>query len=231
MTRSRGAIGAVLVLLAAPLAAACAPSAAPVPAAASLPASREPVVAPSAEPSPSAASTSATITALRDRLAADPTDAAVLRDLGLALLQRVRETADPSLYDQADEALGRARNLAPSDPLVLVGIGGLQLGRHEFADALETATAAIDLVPSLAAAHAIRVDALVELGRYEEATEAAGELLALGIDLASLARVSYLRELHGPRRGAVVGLEQGELEIDVDARGNEQLGFGAGEVV
>ena len=153
-------------------------------------------------------STTSAIAALRARLAADPDDAATLRDLGLALLQRVRETADPSLYDQAEEALERAREIAPDDPLTLVGIGGLQLGRHDFADALDTATLALELAPSLASAHAVRVDALVELGRYDEATEAAGELLGLGVDLASLARVSYLRELHGNVDGAVSAMRQ-----------------------
>ena len=97
----------------------------------------------------------AQIAALRDRWPRTPTTPTTLRDLGLALLQRVRETADPSLYDQAEEALDRACRLAPDDPLVLVGIGGLQLGRHEFADALETAETALELAPSLAPAHAI----------------------------------------------------------------------------
>jgi tetratricopeptide (TPR) repeat protein len=148
------------------------------------------------------------IVRLRERLSTNRDDPIALRDVGLALLQRVRETGDPSLYDQAEEALTRARALAPDDPMVLVGIGGLQLGRHQFSDALETADAAIAIVPSLAPARAIRVDALVELGRYDEATDAAGALLALRVDLTSLARVSYLRELHGNLPGAVAAMRQ-----------------------
>ncbi|HEX5012984.1 MAG TPA: tetratricopeptide repeat protein [Candidatus Limnocylindrales bacterium] len=131
-----------------------------------------------------------------------------MRDLGLALLQRVRETGDPSLYAQAEEALTRARDLAPDDAKVLVGIASLQLGRHRFADALETADAALAIAPSLPAAHAAKVDALVELGRYDEAADAASELLALRVDLSSLARVSYLRELHGNIDGAVAAMRQ-----------------------
>ena len=200
MTRSRGAIGAALLLLATILAG-CAPAE-----------PRSPVAAPAVAPAPSATSdsdsTQAQIAGLRDRLAADPDDAATLRDLGLALLQRVRETADPSLYDQAEEALDRARDLAPDDPLVLVGLGGLQLGRHDFADALATADAALALAPGMAAAQTVKVDALVELGRYDEATQAAAELLALRIDLASLARVSYLRELHGNVDGAIAAMRE-----------------------
>jgi predicted Zn-dependent protease len=162
-------------------------------------------------PAPSAAPVSTTasqIADLRTKLATKPDDPATLRDLGLALLQRVRETADPSLYAQAEQALDRARTLAPDDPLVLVGIGGLLLGKHRFAEALETAHAALALAPQLPAAKAVEVDALVELGRYDDATTAAGELIALRVDLTSLARLSYLRELHGNLDGAVAAMRQ-----------------------
>ena len=71
----------------------------------------------------------------------------------------------------------------PDDALVLVGIGGLQLGEHEFAEALETGRQAVELSPNLAAARAVVVDALVELGRYDEADEAAEEMLAIRADL------------------------------------------------
>ena len=80
---------------------------------------------------------------------------------------------------------------------MLVGIGGLQLGKHEFADALATGKKAVALSPNLASARAVVVDALVELGRYDEAATAADEMLGVGSDLATLSRVSYLAELHG----------------------------------
>jgi tetratricopeptide (TPR) repeat protein len=204
MIRSLGAVGAALLLASAVALASCGGSAAT--------ATRSVAVAtPAPSPRATAAAASTTvddIALLRDRLAATPDDAATLRDLGLALLQRVRETGDPSLYAQAEEALERARGLDRRDPLVLVGIGGLQVGRHQFAAALETAAAALAIAPSLPAAQAVKVDALVELGRYDEATAAAGELLALRVDLTSLARVSYLRELHGNLDGAVAAMRQ-----------------------
>ena len=139
---------------------------------------------------------------------ADPSDAEAQRDLGFALLQRVRETADAALYAPAEAALERARDLAPDDALVLVGICSLQLGKHEFAEALETARRAIELAPRLAVAHAIEVDALVELGKYDEADNAAAEMLALGSDLTTLSRVSYLAELHGKLDVAVTAMRE-----------------------
>ncbi len=139
---------------------------------------------------------------------ADPSDAGAQRDLGFAVLQRVRETADPSLYAPAEAAFERARSLAPDDALVLVGIGSLQLGKHDFADALVTARDAIDLAPRSAVARAVEVDALVELGRYDEADDAAAAMLALGSDLTTLSRVSYLAELHGHLDVAVTAMRE-----------------------
>ncbi len=151
-----------------------------------------------ATPDPTAASPTQTeIDRLAAQVEANPDDAEAQRDLGFALLQRVRETADPSLYESAEAAFAAARRLSPDDALVYVGIGGLQLGRHEFADALESGIRAAELSPSLASARAVIVDALVELGRYDEADEAAAEMFALSDDLSTLARVSYLAELRG----------------------------------
>jgi tetratricopeptide (TPR) repeat protein len=162
-------------------------------------------------PTPTPTATSPTVTEiarLEALVAADPADAEAHRDLGFALLQRVRETADPSLYAPAEEAFDAARRLAPDDALVLAGIGGLHLGKHEFADALRTGREAVALSPNLAAARAVVVDALVELGRYDEADAAAAEMLAVRADLSTLARVSYLAELHGRLDVALSAMEE-----------------------
>lgn len=170
-----------------------------------------PSTAPVVVPSPAAAATTSPtqerIDFLLDLVAADPTDGEAQRDLGLALLQRIRETADPSLYPRADEALAAARALLPGDPLVLVGVGGLQLGRHEFAEALATGQAALAAFPGDPGARGVVVDALVELGRYDEAFAAAEALAADAPDLASLARLSYARELRGDLPGALAAME------------------------
>jgi tetratricopeptide (TPR) repeat protein len=147
-----------------------------------------------------------------DRLSAsvqdDPTNADLQRRLGSALLQRIRETGDPSLYGPAAAAFDRARTLAPDDPLVSVGIATLQLGKHQFGDALITARHAIELAPRLAVARALEVDALVELGRYDDADVAAAAMLGLASDLSTLTRVSYLAELHGKLDLAVVAMRK-----------------------
>jgi tetratricopeptide (TPR) repeat protein len=162
--------------------------------------------------SPSASSTAATsptvaeIARLQAVVSADPSDADTQRDLGFAIAQRVRETADPSLYVPAMDAFRAALRLRPDDAQALVGVAGIQLGKHEFADGLTTARTALGISPSLVAAHAAEVDALVELGRYDDADKAAGIMFGLSSDLTTLARVSYLAELRGRLPAALAAM-------------------------
>ena len=55
------------------------------------------------------------------------------------------------------------------------------------------------------------VDAQVELGRYDEATETAQQMLDRRPSLASLSRASYLRELHGDIPGAITAMTQAAI--------------------
>jgi tetratricopeptide (TPR) repeat protein len=71
-----------------------------------------------------------------------------------------------------------------------------------------TARKAIKLSPSLVAAHAAEVDALVELGRYDQADVAAGLMFGLSSELSTLARVSYLAELRGHLAAALSAMRQ-----------------------
>jgi len=166
----------------------------------------DPSVAPAAPPT--TPPTQALIEFLMDQVATDPSDGEAQRDLGLAILQRIRETADPSRYPAAEAALEAARTLRPDDPLVGVGLGGLQLGRHAFAAALATGRAVLDDEPGYAPARGIVVDALIELGRYDEAFREVEALAADAPDLASLARLSYAHELRGDLDGALAAMRQ-----------------------
>ncbi len=222
------------------LAAVCAGCAAPPPGSGVPAATRSPVTAPDTDPIPSVAPagpqrsapplsgsagqppTVREIARLQTVVTADPNDAAGQRDLGLALLQRIRETADPALYAPATAALETARQLAPDDALVLVGIGGIELGKHQFAGALVTGRAAVKLSPDLASAHAVMVDALVELGRYDEADAAASEMLGISADLSTLTRVSYLAELHGHLDAALQAMNEA---ADSHSAAAENLAF------
>ncbi len=170
-----------------------------------------PTASPSSAPTdPPIATTSPTqdlIDFLLGTIERNPADGEAQRDLGLALLQRFRETGDPSLYPPAEAALLAARTLVPEDPLVLVGIGALQLGRHEFAEALATGRAALTEFPGDTTAQGIVVDALVELGQYDEAFQQAEALAAQRQDIATLSRLSYTLELRGDLDTALKAME------------------------
>ncbi|HEV8281598.1 MAG TPA: tetratricopeptide repeat protein [Candidatus Limnocylindrales bacterium] len=152
--------------------------------------------------------TQARIEFLVRRVKDDPNDGDAHLELGLALLQRIRETADPSLYAPAEEAFVAARRLLPYDPGPLVGLGGLQLGRHEFTAALATARSALTFDPGSVSASSIEVDALIELGRYDEAFEAIDDLAASSPNLITLSRLSYSRELRGDLQGALAAMRK-----------------------
>ena len=150
----------------------------------------------------------ATAAALEARLQAAPDDPRLLTRLGVTYLTRARETADPGYFPRAAQALNRSQALAPDDPDTLTGLGLLALARHDFPAALELGRRASELEPAAPDPQGVVVDALVELGRYDEAVAAAQRMVDLRPALASLARVSYLRELHGDVDGAVTAMTQ-----------------------
>src|SRR4029450_12487105 len=57
--------------------------------------------------------------------------------------------------------------------------------------------------PRLLAAYPVMIDGYVEQGDYTRAVELTDEYVGLRPDLPSYTRVSYLRELHGDRPGAI----------------------------
>ncbi len=72
-----------------------------------------------------------------------------------------------------------------------------------FGARLRWATAFKRSTPTKLRALGVRVDALVELGRYADAVTALQQMVDLRPDLESYSRVSYLRELHGDVPGAI----------------------------
>ena len=161
---------------------------------------------------PGVSATDGEIGALQERLRQQPSDAASATRLGLAYLQRARETSDPTFYTRAEAALQHAYAQAPEDPDTLIGLGSLALARHQFQDGLEWGKAAIARGPRKAPAYGVVVDALTELGRYEEAVAALQQMIDVRPDQSSYARVSYARELVGDIDGAI-----GAMQVAVEA--------------
>jgi tetratricopeptide (TPR) repeat protein len=148
-------------------------------------------------------STDARIASLQAAVKAQPTDPRGYASLAQAYLQKVRETGDASFYTRADGLLKTALRLDPRSSDAVVVAGTLALARHDFAGALALARRARGLAPDLAAPYAVLVDSLIELGRYDQAGRALQRWVDIKPALASYARVSYWRELHGDLDGAV----------------------------
>jgi len=151
--------------------------------------------------------TDSQIAAYQDKLkkAADPDS---YSKLGLAYLQKAREVGDPTYYTKAEGVFKKALELSPENVEALGGLGSLSLSRHQFADGLVWGQKAQKLRPATPYNYGVMADALVELGRYDEAANVVQQMVDLRPDLSSYSRISYLRELRGQYDGAVQAMKQ-----------------------
>lgn len=159
-------------------------------------------------PKPVELGAESTILTLQNRIRLNPDDTVAYAQLGLALLQRVRETGDPSLYTRAELAFSEALERDPQHLDALIGQGLLALARHQFTEALAWGEQARALNPFRAQVYGIIGDAQVELGQYEAATATIQKMVDTRPDLSSYSRVSYLRELYGDVPGAIEAMER-----------------------
>ena len=143
------------------------------------------------------------IAPLQQRLARTPDDATLLNRLGFAYLQKARESGDPSFYTKADGVFQKSLTIDASDQSALIGASTVAAARHDFTQALTYAQQARDLDPEDPDANGSLGDALIELGRYDEALSAFQVMLDTRPDLNAYVRVSYARELHGDPEGAI----------------------------
>jgi tetratricopeptide (TPR) repeat protein len=132
--------------------------------------------------------------------------------LALALARRARETSDPSYYAQGQQALQKSFAISPGNyDGERIGVW-LLLGNHEFAAALEKATALNKRAPDDVMVWGFLTDANVELGNYNDAEKAAQWMLNLRPgNLPAMTRAAYLRELFGDPDGA---LELMQMALD-----------------
>ena len=118
----------------------------------------------------------------------------------LTCRRRVRQRA-LSFNANAEDAINRSLAVERYDRLKLHA--KLQLTNHRFSEALETARRAQTFRNDDHDVWGMITDALVELGDYPGAVQAAQQMIDLRPDSSSYARVSYLRELHGDTEGAI----------------------------
>ncbi|MER5752038.1 tetratricopeptide repeat protein [Streptomyces sp. NPDC002088] len=139
----------------------------------------------------------ASIAALQTHLRGQPRDFSGWATLGLAYVEQARTKGDPSRYPQAEQALKRSLDLAPDNDPALAGRAALAAARHDFKGALEYADQALKQNPYSERALCSRIDALVELGRYDDAQQAADTADARHPGVPVFTRYAYVRELRG----------------------------------
>jgi tetratricopeptide (TPR) repeat protein len=154
------------------------------------------------------ASTAETIAATRAAIADEPGDAALRATLGDLYYQRGRETADSSWNEKAHDAYRRALALDPESAQATNGLGTLALAKHDFAGGLRYGEEALRLAPESVRPYAAIVDGQIELGRYAAAERSLDRMVSLKPNLASYARISYFRELHGDLAGALEAMRR-----------------------
>jgi tetratricopeptide (TPR) repeat protein len=158
--------------------------------------------------------TTARVRELEAQVATRPGDASLLTQLGFAYQLRWRETGDASFLPRSETALRRALRAEPDEPNAVLGLGSLALIRHEFREALSLGRRAARLLEGSGRPYGVIGDALVELGRYDEAFRAFERMVSRRPGLASYARVAYARELTGDPEGAILAMR---LALDAAA--------------
>lgn len=160
------------------------------------------------------ATTAQRIEGLQAQVREAPSDPDAYSQLGLAYLQQVRETGDPTFYPRAQGTFEQALRLDPENFTATSGLGSLALARHDFRGGLALGEQAARINPDVARNYGVIADAQVELGRYGAAARTLQHYVDVKPELSSYARVSYFRELHGDLPGAL-----GAMRLAVTAGG------------
>jgi tetratricopeptide (TPR) repeat protein len=137
-----------------------------------------------------------------------PEDWAALAE---AWVMKARADADPGLYHGAEDAARAALALRPELPRAFLVRGLVLMEAHRFEDARALAAALVARAPAFSPGHGLLSDALLELGRFEEAADVAQRMMDLKPDLPAYVRASHLRWLAGDVPGA---LEAARLAVD-----------------
>ncbi|MFF8397989.1 tetratricopeptide repeat protein [Streptomyces sp. NPDC016172] len=148
------------------------------------------------------------IASLQKHLRAQPRDFGSWATLGVAYVEQARTKGDPSRYPQAERALKRSLGLEPGNDQALAGQAALAAARHDFPGALAHADRALKQNPYNERALCTRIDALVELGRYDDAAEAAETADDRRPGVPVFTRYAYVHELRGDVRTAREVLER-----------------------
>jgi tetratricopeptide (TPR) repeat protein len=122
--------------------------------------------------------------------------------VGWEWVRKARLSADPGFYVNVATCADEALRQTPDDADALVLRALVSMNDHRFDDARREAERLLVVDPQNAVALGTLSDALLELGRFDDAVTAAQRSADLKPGSAAYARASYLRWLTGDRDGA-----------------------------
>lgn len=154
-----------------------------------------------------------------------PADRDALLALGDALARKGRESGDAAHFERATEVLRKGLTLHPADSALWRHLSYTLSLRHDFVAAAESAGRAVALAPTDPGAHAVLGDALLELGRYDEAQSSYDRMAELAQNLESLSRLSGMASLRGDTPAAIALLQRGVAAGQRDGEPAESIAW------
>ncbi|GAC1393969.1 MAG: hypothetical protein NVSMB47_02220 [Polyangiales bacterium] len=128
--------------------------------------------------------------------------------LGELWVRKAREAADPGFYLNAQACADVALSIEPSNRLALDLRAMVLLNDHKFEEARKLSQSILADHPDDPTALGNLSDALLELGRFEEAATAVQTMIDLKPNLPSYSRASYIRWLQGDQAAAILIVRQ-----------------------
>ncbi len=153
-------------------------------------------------------STDQRIAACQKAVAAEPGNSAALNDLASAYLQKLRETTDFGYLDRAEKLVTQVLARKPGDSEALILTNEIELNRHHFSKVIENTGRLAKTNPEDARLWGMMGDASMEIGDYDRAANAYGQMLKLRPGLSSYNRVAWFRFVTGDPDGAIYAMRQ-----------------------
>ncbi len=148
------------------------------------------------------------ISTLEMRLRKKPSDTQSSIQLAELYLQEAQRSLQEAYYlPKAQEILDDILARDNEDISALTLQASLYNTLHQFEKARDITRQLIARGKETGYIYGILVDALVELGAYEEAVMACDRMIALRPGISSYSRAAYLRELHGDTDGAIEAMK------------------------
>jgi tetratricopeptide (TPR) repeat protein len=148
------------------------------------------------------------ISFLQNKLTKQPNDAQMQGLLAAVFLQKLRETIDPVYLQHAASVVDKMLSANPKSYSALRLQNEIDMQRHDFPRVAARSRELLDRNPSDSGTVGLLGDALMEMGKYDEAGEVYRRMVELSPNLFSYNRVAYHRFVTGNAPEALSWMNQ-----------------------